>query len=82
MSTFPTTRHQFNMIHGDDTVCITTTAVTLPEVVQRFEDYLRACGFVIDSSRCLDLVDRETGVPVSKDKPDDLDPAEDGKEAV
>lgn len=53
-----TPRHQFNYSNGDETVCITTTAITLSELVEKFEDYLKACGFHFEG-RVLDFVDEE-----------------------
>ena len=54
-----TPRHMFSYVHGDDTVCITTTAETLSELVEKFEDYLKACGFHFEG-RTLDFVDDDT----------------------
>lgn len=58
-----TPRHQFNFVHGDDTVCITTTAESLSELVEKFEDYLKACGFHFEG-RVLDFVDENAPGPI------------------
>jgi hypothetical protein len=40
------------------TVTVTTDAVTLPEVLSQFEDFLRGCGFHFEGS--LELVEEES----------------------
>jgi hypothetical protein len=73
-----TPRHQFNYVCGDDTVCITTTAETLSELVEKFEDYLKACGFHFEG-RQLDFV-TEGSVPDGTDP--DHDANADGTHTV
>lgn len=73
-------RHQFSFVSGDDTVCVNTTANTLDDVIARFEDYLRGCGYTFPPDHVLDFVPKLTpDLPVA---PADLEPSEDGKEGV
>jgi hypothetical protein len=81
MNTFPTTRHQFNMVHGDDTVCITTTADTLPLLLEKFADYLKACGYYPPEGCHLDFVPADCDHSCLS-APADLEPTEDGREAL
>ncbi len=73
-------RHIFSYSCGEETVCVSTTAISLPDILLKVTDYLRACGYVIPDDRVLDVVPRDRDQ--SCEAPDDLDPTEDGKEGV
>ena len=73
-------RHQFSFSSGEESVCVNTTANTLDDVIARFEDYLRGCGYTLPPDQVLDFVPKLTrDLPVA---PEDLEPSEDGKEAL
>lgn len=73
-------RHQFSYCHEEESVCVSTTANTLDDVIARFEDYLRGCGYTLPRDCVLDFVPKLNGdLPVA---PADLDPIEDGREGV
>lgn len=72
-----TPRHQFAFCHDEESVCVNTSAVQLDDILRKFEDYLRACGFYFDGHVTICNEDECPHVA-----PADLDPTEDGKEAL
>jgi hypothetical protein len=61
MITRPDMLMEFKLTQSYDstrTVTTTTTAVTLDDILEEFEMFLRGCGFVIDGT--LDIVPNDT----------------------
>ena len=78
-------RHQFSYSCGDESVCVSTTAIRMTDLIQKFEDYLRACGFVIQADEHLEFAKDNPspfGDEIQPVCPPDLEPTEDGKEAT
>lgn len=71
-------RHIFSYSCGEETVCVSTTAISLPDLLNKFAAYIKACGYVFDGE--VTICDGKTCPHVVA--PDDLDPTEDGKEGV
>jgi hypothetical protein len=73
-----TERHMFSYSCGEESVCVNTSAISVPDLCQKFEDYLRACGFGFTGHIAI-CNDRDCP---HHEPPADLNPTEDGKEAL
>lgn len=52
-----TNKHSFIHEATTRTVTVVSEAETLPDIVEAFEDYLRACGFIFDGH--LDIIEED-----------------------
>lgn len=55
-----TNRFHFHCVDcNGDTISFNFKAMTLPEVCQKFEDFLKGCGYVLPEGHRVDIVSEE-----------------------